>query len=121
MTAGALAARRPLLLLALGAVGCGALALLPGEAGALATRAGLAGLAVGGVAAVAAAAQRHRPGRSPQLRVTARAQLGRAGCLAVVEVDGQRFLVGAGERSVELLAELGPSGGPERAVDGAAP
>jgi flagellar biogenesis protein FliO len=34
--------------------------------------------------------------------------LGRSSCVALIEVDGRRFLLGAGERSVELLVELEP-------------
>ena len=105
-----LAALRPSLLLpvALGGLSCAALALLPGEAGPLAARAGLATAAVG---ALAAWASRRGGGTSaPLLRVTARASLGRSTCVVVVEVDGRRFLVGAGERGPELLAELEPAG-----------
>jgi hypothetical protein len=106
------AARRPHLMLAAGALACAPLALLPGVAGPLAARAGLAALAV---AALAALAGRRGGGQAaPALRVTARAPLGRGGAVAVVEVDGRRFLVGAGERSLELLAELDPAAAPER-------
>jgi flagellar biogenesis protein FliO len=101
-----LARQRPLLLLGLGAAGCAALALLPGEVGPLAAR---AGLATAGVALVAALAARRTGVRSAAaLQVRSRAMLGRASCVALVEADGRRFLVGAGERSVELLVELEP-------------
>ncbi len=107
MRALARAATRPGLLLAGAAAGALVLAFLPGEAGPLAARAALGALAAGAVAALAA----RRPGAraAPPLRVAARAALGRAATVALVEVDGRRFLVGAGERSLELLAELEPA------------
>src|SRR5262245_28547202 len=43
--------------------------------------------------------------RTP-IRVTGRAGITRHASVAVVEVGGQRFLVGAGEHGVNLLAEL---------------
>jgi hypothetical protein len=101
-----LARPRPLLLLGLGAAGCAALALLPGEAGPLAARAGLATAGVALAGAVAARRAGARP--APALQVRSRAMLGRTTCVALVEADGRRFLVGAGERSVELLVELEP-------------
>ncbi len=119
MIAWPLAARRPLLLLGLGALLCAGLAVLPGEAGPLAARAGLTALAVGVVAA--AASRRGGAGRTPALRVTARAALGRAASVAVVEVDGRRFLVGAGERALELLAELEPASESPAARPGGSP
>jgi flagellar protein FliO/FliZ len=93
-------------LLGLAALG-GALALLPGEAGALAVRASLTALAAVALAALA----RRRTVAAPRaaLRVTAQAPLGRAATVALVEVDGRRFLVGAGDRTLELLAELAPA------------
>lgn len=102
-----LAAARPGLLLAAASAGALSLALLPGEAGPLAARAGLAALAVGALAWLAG--RRPGTGPAPPLRVTARAALGRTATVALVEVDGRRFLVGAGERSLELLVELGPA------------
>jgi flagellar biogenesis protein FliO len=44
-------------------------------------------------------------GRVP-IRIAGRAGIARGAHVAVVEVDGQRFLVGAGEHGVSLLAEL---------------
>ncbi len=46
---------------------------------------------------------------SPQrtVRVTARAGLARGSSVAVVEVDGRRFLLGAAGNAVNILAELG--------------
>jgi flagellar protein FliO/FliZ len=95
-------------LLALAALACAGLALLPAEAGPLAARAGLAALAVAGAAALLS---RRAAAPPPLLRVTARAGLGRATGLALVEVDGRRLLLGVSERSVELLCELGPGAG----------
>jgi len=92
-------------LLGLAALACGGLAFLPAEAGPLAARAGLAALAVAGAAAVLS---RGAPSAPPPLRVAARAGLGRAAGLALVEVDGRRLLLGVSERSVELLCELDP-------------
>jgi flagellar protein FliO/FliZ len=86
-----------------------ALALHPGEAGALAWRAGLVVLA--GLAVAAVARRRPASATRPPLRVAARASLGGAAAVAVVEVDGRRFLVGAGGRTASLLAELGPAAG----------
>lgn len=108
MTPLALPPRRTALALALGALGSAALALLPGELGPTAARAGLAATGVGAVALLA-----RRPRRvaaAQALRVSARAGLSRAGGVAVVEVDGRRLLVGFGERAVELLCELDPAG-----------
>jgi flagellar biosynthesis protein FliO len=105
--------RRPHLLLGAGALACALLALAPGEAGPLAARAGLAALAVSAVAALAGRRRQARP--APSLRITAQAALGRASAVALVEVDGRRFLVGAGGSSLELLAELAPTA----TVDGA--
>ena len=48
--------------------------------------------------------RRGEPGQ--RIRVTAKAPLGKATWVAVVEVDGRRFLVGTAERGVGLLAEL---------------
>jgi flagellar biogenesis protein FliO len=44
-----------------------------------------------------------------RLRVTDKAALGRNTWIAVAEIDGQRFLLGAGEHGVGLLSELGPA------------
>jgi hypothetical protein len=102
-----LAGRRVGLLLGGATLCCGALGLLPGEAGPLAARAGLAGLAVVVLASLARR-RGHPPARRP-LRVEDLASLGRSAQLALVEVDGRRFLVGAGDRPLELLAELTPT------------
>ncbi len=113
MRALALAWRHPRLALAAAALACAPLALLPGEAGPLAARAALAALAVGALALLAG--RRGGGATAPALRVAARAALGRS-AVAVVEVDGRRFLVGAGERPLTLLAELSPgAAGPEGA------
>ena len=61
--------------------------------------------------AIVAVMLRLRAGRSPkrshQLRVTARTALHRGAFLAVVEVEGRRLLIGAGQQ-VQLLTELEP-------------
>jgi flagellar biogenesis protein FliO len=49
---------------------------------------------------------RGRGGPSVPLRVVGRAGLIKGAAVAVVAIDGRRFLVGAGERGVTLLAEL---------------
>ena len=114
MTALALPSSRWRLLLLAGGAALGALALaaLPGEAGPLAARATLAVAAVGGVAALARRRAPAAPGRA--LRVEARHPLGREALVAVVAVDGRRFLLGAAGRAVELLVELAhePEAGP---------
>jgi flagellar protein FliO/FliZ len=88
---------------------CGALALLPAEAGPLAARAALAALVVAALAALVRRREGARP--APALRVAARAGLTRAAGVAVVEVDGRRLLLGVSERAVELLCELDPPPG----------
>ena len=45
----------------------------------------------------------------PVLRVVGRAGLTRSSLVAVVDVDGRRYLVGAAEQGVNLLAALGES------------
>jgi len=99
--------------LALGAAAAGlaALALTPGDAAAMAARAAIAALAV--AAAWALARRRSAPAAPPAVRLAALVPLGRAGEVALLEVDGRRFLVGCGERPVALLAELSRT--PERA------
>jgi flagellar biogenesis protein FliO len=47
-------------------------------------------------------------GRFRGIQVVARASLGRSASVAVLEVAGRRYLVGAAEQSVNLLAELDP-------------
>jgi hypothetical protein len=93
--------------LGLGLIGVALPWLCPGELGTLAARAGLAGLGV--CAAVLLVRRRGLPSPRPALRVTARAGISRGTTLALVEVDGRRFLLGAGERSLELLTELAPA------------
>lgn len=99
--------RAPFALAAVGGAACAALALVPGEAGPLAARAAIATLAVGALAAMLARRRGAVP--PPPLRVLGRAALGRTAAVALVEADGRRFLLGAGERAVELLAELPPA------------
>ncbi len=47
-------------------------------------------------------------GRIRGIRVVARASLGRSASVAVIDVAGHRYLLGAGEQTVNLLAELPP-------------
>lgn len=44
------------------------------------------------------------------VKVTARAGLARGSSIAVVEIDGRRFLLGAAANAVNVLAELDPVG-----------
>ena len=50
--------------------------------------------------------RRSQKGRPNRLRITDKAALGKSTWVAVVEVDDQRFLVGAGESGVGLISEL---------------
>ena len=50
--------------------------------------------------------RRSKTGSTNRLKITDKAALGRNVWIAVAEVDGQRFLVGAGEHGVGLLSEL---------------
>ena len=50
--------------------------------------------------------RRVRGTSATRLRVTDKAALGRNTWIAVVEVDGQRFLLGAGEHGVGMLSAL---------------
>lgn len=107
MTALPRLARRPGPILAGAGLLATLLAFLPGEAGTLAARAAVAALAV---AAVAVLARRRTPAPPMALRIGARVALGRS-TIAVVEVDGRRFLLGAGDGAPELIAELAPDPG----------
>ena len=97
------------LMLGTAALGCVALALAPGGSGPLAARAGLAAVAI----AVGWRLVRGRADPVPPVavRVAASVPLGHSGELLVVEVEGRRFLVAAGERPLSLLADLGPAPG----------
>lgn len=53
--------------------------------------------------------RRTRGTSAARLRVTDKAALGRNTWIAVAEIDGQRFLLGAGENGVGLLSELEPT------------
>ena len=53
-------------------------------------------------------AKRGRSDGTAKLRITERAALGKGLWVAVVTVDERRYLVGAGEGSVRLIAELEP-------------
>ena len=50
--------------------------------------------------------RRGRKGSTARLKITDKAALGRNVWIAVAEIDGQRFLLGAGEQGVGLLSEL---------------
>ena len=51
------------------------------------------------------------------VRVTGRHGISKGAVIAVVEVDGRRFLVGAGDQQVTLLSELEPAEEVEEADD----
>lgn len=106
---------RPAWALGAAAAAVAALALLPGELGALAAR---AGLATCGIGALALLARRWRTGKreAPALQLHARIGLGRSGSVALLEVEGRRFLVGFGDGAPALLAELAPASGTGRAT-----
>jgi flagellar biogenesis protein FliO len=53
--------------------------------------------------------KRSRRGPTKRLRITDKAALGRNTWIAVAEIDGQRFLLGAGEHGVGMLSELEPA------------
>jgi hypothetical protein len=95
----------PLALLGAGLLGCGALALLPGEAGLVAARAGLVVLGLG--AAVVLIRHRSAAAPPPRLRVVARATLARDASAVLVELDGRPVLLGVGRDGVRLLAGTG--------------
>lgn len=44
----------------------------------------------------------------PSMRVVSRTSLSRTSVIAVVDIDGRRFLLGSGEQGTSLLAELDP-------------
>lgn len=68
------------------------------------------GLIVGGLLLVRRLAGRGGTARGSGLRVSARAALSRTAAVAVVEVDGQRYLVGGADHHVSLLALLPGAG-----------
>jgi flagellar biogenesis protein FliO len=53
--------------------------------------------------------RRKRPGSLSGLRVSARTALTRNSVVAIVETGDRRFLLGATDHSVEVIAELDPS------------
>lgn len=63
---------------------------------------------VGGLVLAARATRHGRSGTG--IRVTGRHGLSKGAVVAVVELDGRRFLVGAGDHQVALLTELDPVG-----------
>jgi len=98
----------PLAWMGLAALPCGALALLPGELGPAAARAGM--LLLGLAGAVLLLRQRRDATPPPRLRVLSRAGLARDASLVLVEVDGRPMLLGVGRDGVRLLAETGWTG-----------
>lgn len=54
-------------------------------------------------------ARRGRSSSAARLRIADRAAFGKHSWVAVVEVDGRRFLVGAGEHGVSAITELDPA------------
>lgn len=63
---------------------------------------------VGGLL-LAARANRSRGGSGSGIRVTGRHGLSKGSVVAVVQVDGRRFLVGAGDNQISMLTELDPA------------
>lgn len=63
---------------------------------------------VGGLL-LAARANRSRGGPGSGIRVTGRHGLSKGAVVAVVQVDGRRFLVGAGDSQISMLTELDPA------------
>ncbi len=63
---------------------------------------------VGGLLLVARA-NRSRGGPGSGIRVTGRHGLSKGSVVAVVQVDGRRFLVGAGDNQISMLTELDPA------------
>jgi hypothetical protein len=101
-----LGARGPWLALAgAGTLGCAGLALLPGEAGPIAARAGLVTLGLG--AAVLGLRRRGGAAAPPRLRVVARVGLARDASAVLVELDGRPVLLGVGRDGVRRLGESG--------------
>jgi hypothetical protein len=98
----------PLALATAGVVACGGLALLPGESGPVAARAGLVAVALG--TAMALVRGRAAGAPPPRLRVVARAALARDASAVLVELDGRTMLLGVGRDGVRLLAGTGWTG-----------
>ena len=65
--------------------------------------------------------RRRADGASEPVTVSGRAGLTRGALVAVVETDGRRFLVGAGEQGVRLLSELDARPGPAVPATGSHP
>ncbi len=95
----------PLAWLGLGAAALGALALLPGELGPTAARAGLVLLGLAGAALLLR--RREAAGSPPRLRVLSRAGLARDASVVLVELDGRPLLLGVGRDGVRLLTDPG--------------
>ena len=70
---------------------------------------------VGGLVLAARASRGGRPGSG--IRVSGRHGISKGAVVAVVEVDGRRFLVGAGDNQIALLSELDPAPEGEEAME----
>jgi hypothetical protein len=108
VTAARLLRAPPLLLLLAAAAACAGLALLPGELGPLAARAGLVCLGLG--TALLLLRRHAAEPATPRLRVLSRAGLARDASVVLVELDGRPLLLGVGRDGVRLLSDHGWSG-----------
>jgi hypothetical protein len=98
----------PLALLLTAAAACAGLALLPGEPGPVAARAGLLCLGLG--AALLLLRRRSVEADTPRLRVLSRAGLARDASVVLIELDGRPLLLGVGRDGVRLLSDPGWTG-----------
>jgi flagellar protein FliO/FliZ len=98
----------PLLLLAAAAAAAALLLAAPGELASAASRGVLVAAGLGAVAVLV----RRAPARAPlALRVVSRAALAREAGVAVLEVEGQRLVVGWGSGGVRVLSRLEAASG----------
>lgn len=73
---------------------------------------GIVLLVVAGLAVALVLLRRHRAATPDSIRVLGRTALHKNAVVAVIAVGEQRLLVGAGEKGVQLIAELDPAGEP---------